>query len=124
MKRLLLTTIVTFTLALAGAASARAPADVSPPGNAYGAYGCCCPWSVHAGLCPSGLTDFLLALPEVCMLLDDDAEVVGFCVGDPDGFYPFRDLSYPEAAEFLGQASVGAMVDFFCGFDHSHWLED
>lgn len=84
-------------------------------------YGCCCPWSIQAGLCPASLTDFLLALPDVCMVLDEDGEVAGFCVDDPDGFYPFRGMSYPEAAEFVGQPSVGAMIDMFCGYDHSHW---
>lgn len=88
-----------------------------------GEYGCCCPWSIHAGLCPAGLTDFLLALPDVCMVLDEDGEVAGFCVDDADGFYPFRGMSYPEAAEFVGQPSVGAMIDMFCGDDHSHWFD-
>jgi len=119
MKTLLLSLglATTLVLAVVGMAIADAHADEAQ-------YGCCCPWSVSVGLCPSSLTDFLLAMPDACMVLDDDGEVAGFCLDDPDGFYPLRDLSYPEMAEFVGVASVGAMIDFFCGYDHSHWLED
>ena len=124
MKRLLLPLglwLGLVVLAVLGMAIANGQAgDANPDGE----YGCCCPWSVHAGLCPSSLTDFLLAMPDVCMVLDDDGEVAGFCVDDPEGFYPFRDLGYPDMAGFLGQESVGTMIDDFCGFDHSHWLDD
>lgn len=49
MHKLVLTTFLVATLALVASAGARAPVAANPPGNAYGAYSCCCPYSDFLG---------------------------------------------------------------------------
>jgi hypothetical protein len=101
-------------IALAGSGLARAPA---PPGNAYGAYGCCCPYNAWLGLCPVTPGAFMQGYPTVCVNEDG-----GFCYPGEDGIYPYRDLTPNQFARVFGFRNVGAMLDFFCGYDWDRWL--
>ena len=107
-------------IALAGTSLARAP---NPPGNAYGAYGCCCPYSAWLGLCPLTPGEFMQGYPTVCV-----DEHGGFCYPGDDGYYPFRGMTPNEFARAVGVTfgvqfrNVGAMLNFFCGYDWDRWL--
>ncbi|MFU8889377.1 MAG: hypothetical protein ACNA8N_12330 [Trueperaceae bacterium] len=107
-------------VALAGSGLASAPA---PPGNAYGAYGCCCPYSAWLGLCPLTPGAFMQGYPTVCVNEDG-----GFCYPGDEGIYPYRDMTPRQFAHAVGELlgvefrNVGAMLDFFCGDDWDRWL--
>ena len=119
MKKLLLSMLLVTAFAFTVSAE-RAPVTVGE-----GEYGCCCPWAEHAGLCPVDFVAFVGMLDEVCFVLDEAGEVVGYCVDDPDGAYLFRGLSWPEVADFIGnyygfEPTVGTTIDWFCGFGRTH----
>ncbi len=65
MKRLPFALALLLVVALAATAIARAPATPTPPGNAYGAYGCCCPWSAHLEICPVSPGSMLSSFDDV-----------------------------------------------------------
>ena len=106
--------------ALAGTCLARTP---NPSGNAYGAYGCCCPYSAWLGLCPLTPGAFMQGYPSVC--LDDNGE---FCYPGDEGTYPYRDMTPNQFARAVGAIfgvafrNVGEMLNFFCGDDWDRWL--
>jgi len=122
MKKLLpLGLATTLVLAVVGMAIADAHA-----GDAV--FGCCCPYSAWLGACPQTPGAFVNSFEDVCLILDEDGELVEFCHGDPDGVYPYRGMTLEEFAVAVGPVvgeafeDVGAMVDFFCGYDWDRWL--
>ena len=121
MKKLLLTAVLATIVAL----GVTAGADQEPVTVGEGEYGCCCPWAEFAGLCPVDFMTFLGSVEDVCFVLDEAGEVVGYCVDDPDGAYPFRGMTWPELAMFMSdhygiEPTVGSVVDLFCGIDRFH----
>ena len=72
--------IVVGLMALAGTGLADAP---TPSGNVV--YACCCPWSAEAGICPQDVLTFRSAADDICLVLDAEGAVSGYCYGDPDG---------------------------------------
>jgi len=121
MRRLLVTAFLATVVAI----GVTATADQAPATVGEGDYGCCCPWTEFAGLCPLDFLTFFGGFDDICFVLDEADEVTGFCIDDPDGFYPFRGMAWPEAAAFISdnygiEPTVGSMVDFFCGIDRMH----
>jgi len=116
---------IVLVVALAGSGLARAP---TPPGNAYGAYGCCCPYSAWLGLCPQTPGAFMQAYHDVC-LVPNASGGYDFCYPGEDGFYPFAGMTPNEFARAVGAnfgvefRNVGAMLNFFCGYDWMRWLD-
>ena len=120
MTNLLLTTILTATLAVTGTAFA----DETPVPVGEGEYGCCCPWAYAGGMCPVDFVTFWGKVDDVCVHVDDEGNIVGYCFDDPDGVYLFRGLSWPELAAFMSEyygiePTVGSMIDLFCGIDRT-----
>ena len=114
MKKLLLSVFLVTAIAVTASAE-RAPVTVGE-----GEYGCCCAWTYWAGICPVDFLPFMGMGDEMCFLLDDEGEVVGFCADDPDGAYLFRGMTWPEFAEFFVPSygidpTLGSVIDFFCG---------
>jgi len=116
MHKLVLTTFLVATLALVASAGARAPVAANPPGNAYGAYGCCCPYSDFLGACPLTPGAFLQGYHDVCV--DDDGT---WCEPGGDGHYPYLGLNPNQFARQLGFGTVAEMLRFFCGHDWDKW---
>jgi hypothetical protein len=121
MKRLMLTAVLATIVAI----GVTAGADQAPVTVGEGEFGCCCPWAEYAGLCPVDFMTFFSSIDDVCFVLDEAGEVVGYCVDDPDGAYLFRGMTLPELAMFMSdyygiEPTVGAMVDLFCGIDRFH----
>ena len=94
MKRLRI--VLAFVILVAGLAMpglARAPLAPSPPGDAYGAYGCCCPGTAWLGLCPLTPGAFQRALVE------------------------YFGLTPRESAQIMQ-----SNMDLLCGHDWDRWL--
>ena len=123
MKRLPFALALTLVIALSATAIARAPATPTPPGNAYGAYGCCCPYSAWLGECPQTPGAFMRGYQDVCV--DEDGN---WCSPGDDGFYPFEGMNPHQFALAVGSnfgvsfRNVAQMLDFFCGYDWDRWL--
>lgn len=117
MHRLVLSSFLTLMLALVIVAAARAPATVAPPGNAYGAYGCCCPWSAHLGICPVTPGALLTAFDDVCEIHDEAGVFVRYCDAGEDGHYPYRGMTLRQIAQLFGLGNVRGLLDFLCGYD-------
>ncbi len=124
MKKLLLPLGLAATLVLAVVGMAIADAHAGD-----GAYGCCCPYSAWLGSCPSTPGEFVNSFQDVCLILDEDGEMVEFCTDDPDGIYPYRGMALEEITLAVGPVvdqsfeNVGAMLDFFCGYDWDKWYD-
>ncbi len=124
MKKLLLPLGLAATLVLAVVGMAIADGHA---GDAE--YGCCCPYSAWLGSCPLTPGAFVNSFDDVCLIVDDDGEFVAFCHDDPDGVYPYRGMTLEEITLAVGPvvdqsfANVGAMLDFFCGYDWDRWSE-
>lgn len=116
MHKLALITILTVMLAFFTAA-ARPPAGATPVGNAYGAYGCCCPWSAHLGLCPVSPGALLSSFDDVCEIRDADDAFVRYCDEGEEGVYPYRGKTLREIAQGFGFRNVAGLLDFLCGYD-------
>ncbi len=129
MNRLPFALALLLVMALAATAIARAPATPAPPGNAYGAYGCCCPYSAWLEVCPMSPGAFLQGYHDVCLILDDHGAVKEFCDDDPDGVYPYRGMTPHQFTLAVGDVfgetfrNVGQMLDFFCGYDWDRFVE-
>ena len=127
MNRLPYALALVLVMALAATAIARAPAAPPPPGNAYGAYGCCCPYGESLDVCPISPGAFLQSFDDVCLLFSEDGSYE-FCDGDPAGIYPYRGMTPPQVARAVGPVfgttfrNVAAMLDFFCGYEWD-WVE-
>ncbi len=123
MKKLLLPLGLATTLVLAVVGMAIADAH---GGDAV--FGCCCPYSAWLGSCPQTVGAFTDSWDDACMIFDEDGELVTFCQDDPDGVYPYRGMTLEEIAVAVGPnfglefETVGAMMDFFCGYDWDRWL--
>ena len=116
--------LVAAFLAIVVVIGVTATADQAPVTVGEGEYGCCCPWAEFAGLCPLDFITFMGSFDDVCFVLDEAGEVVGYCVDDPEGAYLFRGLTLPEVAELMSDVfgidpTVGSMVDLFCGIDRT-----
>jgi len=126
MKKLLLPLGLAAIIALAGAGVAD---QANPAGEADRTYGCCCPYTAWAGGCPAYPGSFLRGFEDVCSILDEDGEFVAWCADDPDGVYPYRGMTWEEIALALSPVvetelrDVADILDFFCGYDWSRWLE-
>ena len=117
--------LVAALLMAAVVVSVSANAEQPPLTVAEGEYGCCCPWAEWAGWCPVDFMDFFSRVDQVCVLLDEEGNITGYCLDDPDGAYIFRGLTWPERAAFLAEyygfePTMGAVVDWFCGIDRMH----
>jgi len=120
MKKLLVTAFLATVVVI----GVTATADQAPVTVGEGEYGCCCPWAEFAGLCPVDFLTFMGSIDDVCFVLDEAGEVVGYCVDDPDGAYLFRGFTLPELAAFMAdyygiEPTVGSMIDWFCGIDRT-----
>ena len=62
-------------------------------------------------------------------ILDNDNEFVEYCHDDPDGAHPYRGMTLEAITLAVGPIAdhsfenVGAMLDFFCGYDWGKWCE-
>ena len=119
MKKLLLSMLLVTAFAVTVSAE-RAPVTVGE-----GEYGCCCPWAYWAGICPVDFYTFFGMVEDVCVIIDEDGEIAGYCADDPDGVYLFRGMTWPQFAEFFEEfygidPTLGSVVDFFCGIGRTH----
>lgn len=116
MNRLPFALALLLVMALAATAIARAPATPAPPGNAYGAYGCCCPWSAHLGICPVTPGELLRSFDDVCEIRGDDDEFVRYCNEGEEGVYPYRGETLREIALGFGFRNVAGLLDVLCRY--------
>ena len=122
MKRLPFALALTLVIALSATAIARAPNPPAPPGNAYGAYGCCCPWSAHLGICPVSPGALLSSFDDVCEIRDADDNFIRYCNAGEEGVYPYRGMTLREIAllfyEFgvLREPTVAGLLDVLCRY--------
>jgi len=136
MNRLPLALAFILVIALAATAIARAPNAPAPPGNAYGAYGCCCPWSAYLGICPVTPGELLRSFDDVCEIhkIHDDKpdEFDRYCEldepakGASDGeivVYPYRGMTLRQIAlglyemGWITEPNVSGILDLLCGHD-------
>ena len=138
MNRLLYALALVLVMALAATAIARAPAAPAPPGNAYGAYGCCCPWSAHLGICPVTPGELLSSFDDVCEIHEihddkpDEFKFSRYCDLDKPGkgalegeivVYPYRGMTLREIAllfygyGFLETPNVAGILDLLCRYE-------
>ena len=121
MKKLLRSVFLATVVAFA----ATAGADQPPVTVGEDEYGCCCPWAYWSGICPVDFYTFFGMVDEVCVLIDEDGEIAGYCADDPEGVYLFRGMTWPQLAEFFEEyygidPTLGSVVDFFCGIGRTH----
>ena len=127
MNRLPYALALVLVMALAATAIARAPAAPAPPGNAYGAYGCCCPWSAHLGICPVTPGELLSSFDDVCVSSYDDDGTPNYCREGDEGEYPYRGMTLREIAllfygyGLLETPNVAGILNFLCGHDWNQW---
>ncbi len=115
MNRLPLALAFILVIALAATAIARGPNAPAPPGNAYGAYGCCCPWSAYLGICPVTPGELLRSFDDVCVTGVDEFGNPLFCEAGQEGAYPYRGQSLRQIALGAGFRSVAGLLDALCG---------
>ena len=58
---------------------------------------------------------FLSAADDICLVLDAEGAVIGYCYEDPDGVYPFRGMNAAQLARGLGFANIREFIDTMCG---------
>ena len=120
MKKLLLAAFLAIVVAFAVTASADQP----PATVGEGEFGCCCPWAEALGWCPVDFLELFSRTDEVCVYLDADGNIVGYCLDDPEGVYIFRGLTWPELAAFIAEyygiePTDGSMIELFCRIDRT-----